>query len=191
MTKELIGCLSIVSAAVGYGLYVLSIFRGKTHPHLFSWLVWGIATAVVCVAQESKNGEAGSWAAGFSSIVSFIIAGLALRYGERKITRLDWAAFLGALVSIPIWYFSKNPLWSVVLLTIIDQFGFYPTFRKSYMKPREESVWTYVLDIFKYVFSLLALGSYSWVTALFPTVVIISNGCFLLMLKIRYRQVTS
>ena len=191
MTKDYLGYLSILTASIGYGLYILSIVRGKTHPHLFSWVIWGTVTGIVFVAQDSKNGEAGAWAAGFSSVISFIVALLALRYGEKKITFLDWLTFAGALGAIPIWYFAKDPLASVILVTFIDQLGFLPTFRKSYFKPREESVWTYIMDIFKYVLSLGALSSYSWVTIFFPLVIILSNSCFLLMIRLRTRRVSS
>ena len=33
-----------------------------------------------------------------------------------------------------MWFFTKTPLFSVILITIIDALGFIPTFRKSYIK---------------------------------------------------------
>ena len=40
--KEILTILSIALIFVGYIPYIRDIFRGKTHPHVFSWIVWSI-----------------------------------------------------------------------------------------------------------------------------------------------------
>ena len=59
--KELLGTISIIIAAVSYSAYFLSIFRGRTKPHMFSWIVWGTVSGVASYAQFAKGGGPGSW----------------------------------------------------------------------------------------------------------------------------------
>src|SRR3989344_6269281 len=92
--------LGIIAAAVGllgYFYYYRDIFRGKTTPHLFSWLSFGLLNAITFFAQVVKGGGPGAWVTGVSTITTFGIAFLAIRYGEKHITRFDWICFGGAL----------------------------------------------------------------------------------------------
>ncbi len=73
----------------------------------------------------------------------------------------------------------------MVLVTIIDVLGFYPTFRKSYVKPYDETLVMYAIDNGKYTAALLALDHFSWVTALYPAAVILFNTAFILMVLVR------
>ena len=131
MDKQWLGYVSLLCGVMGYGTYLWSILSHRTRPHAFSWVVWGTVTAVVFYAQVIKGAGAGAWATGFSSGICFIVTGFAFYRGEKKITLTDWLAFSGALLAIPVGYLTQDPLWSVILVTLIDQLGFYPTFRKS------------------------------------------------------------
>ena len=120
-------------------------------------------------------------------IVCFIIAALTFRRGEKHITKSDWIAFIAALAAILVWLFTKEPLWAVVLITMIDSLAFYPTFRKSYIKPHEETVMTWWVNSIKFVFALLALEQVSLVTALYPSYLVLANGALAAMLIWRRR----
>jgi uncharacterized protein with PQ loop repeat len=49
--KELLGMIAIALTLVAFLPYIRSIFRGKTRPHVFSWVIWGSTTFVVFLAQ--------------------------------------------------------------------------------------------------------------------------------------------
>ena len=86
----------------------------------------------VFAAQYTNAAGAGSWQTGEAAFLCAVIAVLALLRGERKVTRADWAAFIGSLSALPLLVVTKNPLSSVIMLTMIDAIGFYPTLRNSY-----------------------------------------------------------
>ena len=136
MTKESLGYFSIAVAIVSYFPYGWMTISQKIRPHMFSWVVWGTVNAITFFAQASRGAGFGAWATGFSAGGCLSVALLAGIYGERKITRGDWVAFLSSLAAIPLWYVTKDPLWSVILLTGISAVAFYPTVRKSWRKPR-------------------------------------------------------
>ena len=110
--------------------------------------------------------------------------------GEKNITTSDWVSFIGALAAIPLWYVTKEPLWSVILVVVIDAVGFYPTFRKSYFKPHEELAFMYGLDIGKFVLSILAMETYSATAVLYPLTASTLNIIFISMLLYRRAVLT-
>ena len=170
ISKEAIGILSLVIAVVSYTPYVRSIFVANTKPHAFSWLVWGAVSAIAFVAQFVNHAGAGAWVTGFSAIVCLGAGVLALFRGEKDITRGDWIAFLSTLLAIPLWIITKDPLWSVLLVTLIDTLAYYPTFRKSFLKPDEELAFKYVVNGLKHLLSLLALEHITVVTSIYPLI---------------------
>jgi hypothetical protein len=77
----------------------------------------------------------------------------------------------------------------VILITVVDAFGFLPTVRKAYGKPRQETLITYEINTVKYMLVVLAIQNYTLITTLFPAAVAIMNALFVTMLIIRRRQV--
>ncbi len=185
ISNEFLGWVSIIIGTIGYIPYFVSIFRGKTKPHILTWFVWGVLTSIAYFAQVSDGAGVGAWVTGFTALVSFFITILALFKGEKDITKSDCITFSVALISIPIWYFTKTPLYSVILITVIDALAFFPTFRKSYNKPHEELPILYILSALKFVVALIVLANWSIITALYPASLVLMNGVFVLMLLYR------
>jgi hypothetical protein len=188
--KDTLAIAAIAIAFVSYIPYFRDIFAGKTKPHAFSWLVWGILNAIAFAGQIHDKGGTGAWAVGFTALVMFIIFSLALYKGEKNIKLLDWICLVGALVALGLWFVTNGPLLSVILITVIDALGFFPTVRKSFNKPHEETLTTYVLSTIKYLLVVMALHSYTVVTVLFPASLVLMNGLFVVMLIVRRRQVS-
>tara|TARA_R110001592_G_scaffold321037_1_gene599404 strand:- start:145224 stop:145760 length:537 start_codon:yes stop_codon:yes gene_type:complete len=129
----------------------------------------------------------GAWPIGVSGVITVFIAILAaVKRSDISITRADWLFLLAALASLPFWYFTSNPLWAVVVLTVVDLLGFGPTIRKAYNFLHQENIPFFVLFMARNTFSLLALEHYSFATALFP----LSVGCVCLFLvvMVSYRR---
>lgn len=183
--KEIFGILSVIPGIIGFGNYIWTIFRKRTKPHMLTWIVWVIITGVVFAAQCSQNAGAGSWALGLGFAGCSLIAVISLFHGEKRITWGDKIAFAGGLATIPLWYFTKNPLWSVILATAIDGFAFYPTFRKSWLKPYEESTPLYTLDAARLLISLFAIENLTLTSILYPLFVMLMNTSFVVMLCCR------
>ena len=73
--------------------------------------------------------------------MTVLIACLAyLKRADISITKIDWMFFTAAFFSLPVWYFTSDPLWTVIILTAVDVLGFGPTIRKAYSFPYSESV---------------------------------------------------
>jgi chromate transport protein ChrA len=183
--KEIFGLLSTIPGVIGFGIYIWSAFKKGTKPHTFTWIIWAIINAVVFAAQWSKNAGAGSWTTGFTFIACSIVAIVSLFRGDKHITTGDKIAFAGGLATIPLWYFTKDPLWSVILACAVDGFALYPTIRKSWRKPHEESVPQYILDSGRLLISFLAMENITLTSILYPLCVIIIDTAFALTLLLR------
>ena len=185
--KLIFSGLAIVITFMAFIPYIRGILQGRIKPHLFSWLIWGMTTLIVFFAQLDADGGTGAWPIGVSGVITVYIAFLSyVKRGDISITRLDRLFFSAALLSIPCWYFTSNPMWAVILLTTIDLLGFGPTIRKAYDHPFEESLLFIFMFFLRNTFALLALESYSLTTVLFPLSICVV--CLFLCTLISYRR---
>lgn len=187
MYKEILSAVAIVLTFAIFVPYVCSIYRGQTKPHVFSWVVWGLGTLIIFFAQIADEGGVGAWAIGVSACITLYIALLAyLKRADTNITQADWAFFLAAISALPLWFFTSDPVWTVIVLTIADLVGFGPTYRKSYTQPHEESVFFFSLGSVRNLLVVLALEHYSVTTVLFPAAV--GLACIFLAVFLLYRR---
>jgi hypothetical protein len=160
--------------------YIRAVVLGRVQAHVFSWVIWGSTTFVVFLAQLADHGGIGAWPIGVSGSLTILIAFLAYqRRTDLRINRSDWFFFVAALSTLPLWYLTANPLWAVVVLTIVDLLGFGPTLRKVYSQPHSESAKFFGLFALRNLLVILALEHYSLTTLLFPAT--IGVACILMM----------
>ena len=67
-------------------------------------------------------------------------------------------------ISLAIWIFAKQPVISVILLSLTDMLAFVPTIRKSWNKPHTETLFSYQMNTFRFVLALIALHHYTIIT---------------------------
>lgn len=183
-----IGWISVAVTVASIAPYYYFVFKGKIKPHVFSWFIWGVLTAIGFAAQTYAGAGPGAWATGAVSIGCLGIALVALKHGERHITRSDWLCFIAAMSAIPLWVATEDPLWSVVLISITDVLGYYPTIRKSYHKPHEELIYTHLTGTIKYLFSLFAIEQWMVTTWLYPVSISAANIVLIAILLVRRHQ---
>jgi hypothetical protein len=187
--QHIAGGIAVFLGLLGYVFYIRGILQGKVKPHFFSWFVWTLLTAIAFVAQVVEGGGPGAWVTGVTAVMSLVFTLVGLGSSSRTlIAKTDWFYFAAALLAIPPWYFTGDPLWSVVIITVIDAVAFAPTFRKAYFHPETENGWTYALSGIKFVFGMAALSSFTWTTALYPASLVLANGIFVAMLVWRRNQ---
>jgi hypothetical protein len=191
MSKELLSTIAIALSIMAYFPYIHSIRQGKTKPHVFSWVIWSITTSIVFFAQLADKGGAGTWPIGFSGIITIYIAFLAyVNKSDSSITKIDWLFFILAMTSLPSWYLTSDPLWAVVILTVVDTMGFSLTFKKGYIRPFEDQLIFFAIMAVRNLVAIAALENYSLTTVLFPAVIAINCLIFILMVRYRRRMLT-
>lgn len=187
-TKTLLMIVAILFALLAYINYFRDIFRGKTKPHAFTWLVWCTMSTVAFFSQVSDGGGVGTWVLAFTAIVDLIIFTLAIYKGKTDITNLDWFCLMGAFLGVSLFTFNNDPPMSLIIISAVDIIGFIPTVRKSLIRPYEETVVTFGFTSLKYFFAIMALENYTFITVYYPSVVALMNALFvILLLEMRER----
>lgn len=151
-----------------FSIYVGSIFRGKTKPHLYTWLLWWILWTIVTIVQITNDA---GWAILISALMAgcnLTLAGLSLKYGETFLTKRDKYLLLAALLTIILWQISSNDLIAITLVCVIDAIAFYFTFKKSYKKPYDEKLSSYILWTLQFVSFALAVDNPTPTNLLYP-----------------------
>lgn len=155
--------------------YIRDIYRLKTTPHSYSWLIWTllqVTGALVMLGSGAGAGVASLLAGGV--LCGFIFL-LSLRYGTKNITTFDTVCFVGALLAMSVWFLLHDALLSILLVSAIDLLAFLPTFRKSYEEPYSETPVMYLLAGVGEGFALLALESFTFVTSFYLITLVITN----------------
>lgn len=186
--RVFIGVFAGVGSLFGYALYFRSIFQGKTKPHPFSWLIFLIVDGLAFAAQVVSGGGPGAWVLGVSSFMNGVVFIFALSRGERRIVPIDWICLVCAFAGIVLWHITNDPLAGVVFVTIADGLAKIPTIRKSYLRPNEESMSIWSLDIGKFILSIAALSSLTLTTTLFPAEAAITNALLVVIVLFRRSQ---
>jgi hypothetical protein len=185
--KEILSLIAIGITLAAFYPYIRGILSGSTKPHVFSWVIWASTTLVVFFAQLEAQGGVGAWPIGVSGSITALIAFLAyLKRSDISITSADWAFFVAAMASLPLWYLTADPTWAVVVLTAVDILGFGPTLRKAYAHPHAESIPFFFLFAIRNALVVLALERHSIATVLFPAAV--SLACLVLIGVIIFRR---
>ncbi|WP_396333474.1 hypothetical protein [Burkholderia anthina] len=155
--------------------YALAIYRRTVRPHLFTWLVWSVVTAIAAAGQFVAGAGPSAWCTAAIAVTCFLTFVASIFRGERGRTRIDWFFLCAALSAIPLWMLTDDPTVSICLVTLIELAGLGPTVRKTLRDPWSESLAYFALCVLKYALALLALSRWNVAVAFYPSVNIIAS----------------
>lgn len=184
-----LGIFSSLFGFIAYIPYFRDIFRGKTKPHAFTWLIFSVLTIIGFAAQIYDGAGAGAWITLVSAIACTLIFILSIKVGNWSYSRFDWLCLISSLAGIPLWILTETPLWSVILITGIDVIACLPTLRKAWNLPQEETPSSWLMNSLKFIPAVLALDNISVITALYPSCLILINFIIFLIIISRSRIV--
>lgn len=187
--KQALGIITILLAFIGYIPYFWDTILGKTKPHIISWLLWTIVSFLAFALQWSKGSGPGAYANFAMGIISLTLFFLSLRNGIINIKKTDIVSFIMAIIAIFLWLIVNQPIWSIILVVLIDFFSFIPTLRKSWNHPRQETLSTWILTVIRQFLILFSIQSINFVTIFFPLYAFICNIFFITELIVRRKIV--
>ena len=186
--KIIIGYIAVLIEIISYLFYFVGIWKGKTKPHAFTWLVWGVLNVVAFAAVLVAGGETGAWILGVNALACLTISSIGFYQRHVEYDVYDWLALAGALIGIYLWWLTSNPFYAVLLVCISDGVGSVPIFRKAYRSPFEENVPAFAIGILYYPLAIVALESLTVTTWLYPAFVIILDGALVFLVLARRRK---
>ena len=165
MTLKLIFALiSVVIGTLSFFPYVRDIFLKKTQPHSYTWLIWVMTQGTAVFGMWYGGGGFGALEFTIGTVLTFAVFIFSLKYGSKNITKSDTVVFIAALLAILVWWQLKNPFLSILMVCIIDVFGYIPSIRKSFQEPWSETILTWIGFVIGNIFALLSLGKYNFLT---------------------------
>lgn len=186
--KEIIGIIAVILTFVSYIAYFRDILKRKTHPHIYSWGLWGLLTILIFALQISDNAGPGAYVTLFAGLMCLTVIILSLKFGKRDITISDTVVAILSLIAIGLWLIADQPILSIILVTIADMLAFLPTVRKSWNKPHSETLSLFVTNTLRFTLVLFALDNYSILTSLWVVAWITANFLFSIMLIVRRKK---
>jgi hypothetical protein len=186
--KEVLWIITILILAYWHGKYIVDTYKWTTTPHLFSWIIFFITGSIAFLIQYQAGAWPWAWSTSGTIVTATIIIFLSLKQWEKNITFTDTISFVFGLWAIALYLWISSPIYALLLVTLINIFAFYPTFRKSYRKPSEETLIAYIFAAARSFISIFALSHISLLTIITPIFIVIINVVFVTMVYIRKKQ---
>ncbi|HEX7963807.1 MAG TPA: hypothetical protein VF466_04430 [Candidatus Saccharimonadales bacterium] len=138
--------------------YILSILRGQTKPHQFTWLIFTIMNGIIVVSQFLAGARASMLISAIFLVYSAVEWGLSFKYGVRNSSRYDKLLLGLALATIALWALTRNNALAIWLTVLIDIFATTMLILKLKKHPGSEPFWLWFIATMAFVFSCLSLA---------------------------------
>jgi hypothetical protein len=173
--KLFLAIIASIITVLAYIPYFKDVFKGKTKPHIYTWIVWAITQGTASAAIIYGGGNFGAISTTIGTLLVIVICLLSIKYGTKHITRNDTIVLIFALLAIVVWWMLDSPLLAVIMITLIDGLGYLPTFRKTYKEPNSETLSFWVAMTVVTVITIIANAEYNILTVAYLTVLAIAN----------------
>ncbi len=168
--------------------YFRDMFAGKTKPHAFSWLIWGLLAGNGFISQVSADAGIGAWVTGLTSVACLAIFSVAIFKGDTKASRFDKLLLALALVSFAMLFVIEDKTLALCITLFATLLGFAITLRKAYLKPNEETAKSFALNALKFLPAIAALNSFTFLTVAYPLTAGLANAAVVAVIYLRRRN---
>jgi len=187
--KFIIAIVATALTVFGFIPYFRDIFKKKTKPHLYTWLIWIITQGTATVALLYGGGKFGGFSLIVGTILVSIIFLLSFKYGTKDITKSDKLVLALALLAILIWWQLDNPIIAVLMVSAIDGAGYIPTIRKSFKSPWSETLSYWAIMAATDLLTIIANEKFNLLTVTYLATLFVLNMTVVLVCFFRRRIV--
>lgn len=165
---EIIGYSAGLISFLNMFRYMYAIRRDGIRPSLTYWWLAEVAMILIAVSSWASGDRTTLWIAVAYASTQVIILAMALRYGYDGMTRLDRWLFVLAGLSVLLWWYTKNPLYTLVINVGIDAMSYIPLIKKSWNNPKSEDLTYWAIAGFASVLNMFAIRELSFEAVLYP-----------------------
>ncbi len=171
--------------------YIRDTFAGRSLPNRVSWLLWGIATTLVGVAQI-REGVHLQWmlslGIGLGDFVIFA-ASFHRRHGVWQLSGFDLACGLASALGLLVWARTNNNTVAIVAFISADALACIPTITKSWKAPHTETLSAYLCTMLAAIITLMSATQWTSGAVAFALWIGAINALFVLLVARQYRSV--
>jgi SAM-dependent methyltransferase len=187
--KIIFAIVATIISVVSFFPYLRDIFKLKTKPHTYTWLIWFITQGIAVAGIYYGGGGIGALELTISTTLVALVLIFSFKYGTTNITKTDTFILIIALLAIVVWWKLDNPLAAVLIVATIDVLGFIPSLRKSFYDPWSETVITWVGFAIGNCFAILALREYNLLTLSYIVSIATTNAILAIVCIVRRRSI--
>jgi len=140
----ILGIVAGIIAFIAYIVYIKAILKGESKPNRATWFIWTFVGLVLATSYYFSGAHNTIWVPFMEFLGPLTIAILSIKYGEGGVrSKLDLVCFVGAIISLILWFAFNSPVVALVTNLVIDVFALIPTIKKSYLRPEGEDFWAW------------------------------------------------
>ena len=165
--------------------YAKDIAKGRAVPARSARIM---LTALIVIALLQQAGLGAGWAMAVTAgetVGSLAILVLALYKGAGGFNRTDVLCYVMLVIDVWWWLATKDALLALHLTMVADTIAFYPTVIKTWHNPKSETPLFFIAGTIAPILNMVAVGSYSYQTIVFPLYLAIANGIEVVLIYIR------
>lgn len=184
-TKIILTIIATIIGIVSFLPYLKDMLSLKTKPHAYTWLIWSITQGTAVFGIYYGGGGWGGLLPLIGTFFAFFVFLLSLKYGTKNIKKGDTIILITALIAVLFWWQLHQPLLSIFIVSVIDFFGYIPSFRKSWEEPWSETLVAWVGFSLANILAILALSQYNFLTMFYLIVITSANFCLFFLCLFR------
>jgi hypothetical protein len=186
--KTILGIVGGICIAGSFIPYIRDIMKSDTEPHVYTWFIWSVTHMIAALAiLEGNGGVFAALSVATGGILSLTIFFMSLKRGTKNITTFDTVTLITAILAVVMWWKLDHPEWAIITIVFIDILGFVPTIRKTWHKPRSESMFAWSVYAFGNIAALFAITTYSIMTSAYIIAMIAASFVLVTIIMIRRR----
>ncbi len=184
-----IGILAGAVTFLSHPLYIASIIRGETKPHVLTWVPSAIIAGITLFLYDKAGGEDTIFAPLGDFVGLSLIAIFSLWHGKKDvfIDVIDWFCTLIAMIGLIIYVIFDNQFIAFGSSMIAEIFALIPTMRKTLHYPDQEDFLAWTLTFVGNAINFLAMNNAVEV-AYVTTIFIIDGVIWALILRGRMKR---
>jgi hypothetical protein len=165
--------------------YVRSILKGNTKPQRMTWLIWTILVFIAFFSQLAKGATWSLLLTAGDAVTIVIVFIFSFKYGVGGFRKIDILSLIGALVSLLLWYLTKEPAIALFLIILIDLIGSNLTILKTWKNPETENWVGWAMCGVGGLFGILSVGSFNFILLAYPIYICLINSIMAIIVIFR------
>ncbi len=167
MNKEILGLIAGGILLLAYGMYIYTMWWGKTRPSRSSWWILTVVWGVILLSSMSFNPDknfidmTSFWITIASILGSLTVAISSLWRGSNKKeenwTKYDTRSALCAGVALALYFIFHRPEVSFIFAILADFSGLFPTIENAKNYPDQEDLTAWIITVASCIVGVIAV----------------------------------
>lgn len=183
-----------LAISVGFSLWGLiiglkSILKGRFKPQRMTRFLLFLIFVLIFASLLVQGDKNSIYIAFITMISTFLIFILSIKRGIGGFSIFDFGVLFATIIALVIWGLSNNPLLGLLMTLVAWSFAYVPTIIKSWIIPKTEDWFFYLVYVVASLFSILSIKEYTLANLAFPMYLIFANSLLVFIIIFRKNKV--